>query len=193
MARPRRDANAVPTVQRILLSAEQAFASQGYERARLADIARVAGITRPSLLYHFKTKDALYAAVVSANITALTEAFAAARASEGAYDAQLLRLIGAYVDFLEARPVFSALLLRELLNKQGVMRETFRDLLVPILDGVEQWVIDSGRTPPGVPVRATLLHLAMGPLVRTAVSDLREPFWRDESGTLELTRRLLLA
>lgn len=193
MPRPRRDANTVPTVQRILAAAEQAFAAQSYERARLSDIARAAGITRPSLLYHFKTKEALYAAVVSVNITALSEAFDAARSTDGEHDEQLLALVQTYVDFLESRPSFSSLMLRELLNEQGVMRETFRDLLVPILDNVEQWVVASGRAAPGIPVRSALLHLAVSALVRTAVGDLRASFWREGSGTLALTRHLLLS
>ena len=112
MARPRQNANAVPTVQRILSSAEQEFANHGYERARLADIARGAGITRPSLLYHFKSKDALYVAVLAENLTAMTGAFDAVMSSEDPYDQQLLQLIQAYVDFLESRKAFSSLILR---------------------------------------------------------------------------------
>ena len=76
MARPRTQANAVATPERILLAAEQAFADHGYGPAKLADIARVAGIRRPSLLYHFATKEVLYAAVVSRTFERLGRALA---------------------------------------------------------------------------------------------------------------------
>ena len=56
MPRPKHNANAIPTEERILAAAEQIFGEQGFERSRLEDIAAVAGIRRPSLLYHFKSK-----------------------------------------------------------------------------------------------------------------------------------------
>jgi AcrR family transcriptional regulator len=193
MARPRQNANAIPTVQRILSSAEQAFAGHGYERARLADIARGAGITRPSLLYHFKSKDVLYVAVLAQNLTAMTGAFDAVMSSEHPYDQQLLQLIQAYVDFLESRKAFSALILRELVNKQGRMRAPIRDMFAPVIDNIERWVVRSGRTPPAVPARAALMHLATDALVRTASGDIRGPLWGPDEGTIALARRMLLA
>ena len=63
MGRPRATTQTVETAQRLLSAAEQEFGSKGFDRARLADIANIAGISRPSLLYHYNSKDALYAAV----------------------------------------------------------------------------------------------------------------------------------
>ena len=63
MGRPLASAAATATPERLLDAAEQCFA-QGYDAARLEDIAAAAGIRRPSLLYHFASKDDLYAAVV---------------------------------------------------------------------------------------------------------------------------------
>src|SRR5215213_10243748 len=48
---------------RILEAARGEFALHGYS-ARLQDIASRAGLTHPTLLYHFKSKELLYAAVI---------------------------------------------------------------------------------------------------------------------------------
>ena len=53
----------MPSQARILEAARGEFALHGYS-ARLQDIASRAGLTHPTLLYHFKSKELLYAAVI---------------------------------------------------------------------------------------------------------------------------------
>jgi TetR/AcrR family transcriptional regulator len=63
-------ANPVPpgavraTSDRILDAAEDIFAAKGYSATSLADVADVVGIRSPSLYNHFKSKQALYEAVL---------------------------------------------------------------------------------------------------------------------------------
>ena len=49
---------------RILEAARGEFAQRGFPGARLQDIAERAGLTHPTLLYHFGSKERLYAAVI---------------------------------------------------------------------------------------------------------------------------------
>jgi AcrR family transcriptional regulator len=49
---------------RILAVARGEFAEHGFTDARLQDIAERAGLTHPTLLYHFGSKEGLYAAVI---------------------------------------------------------------------------------------------------------------------------------
>ena len=55
------------STDRILEAARGEFAQHGYA-ARLQDIAERAGLTHPTLLYHFKSKERLYAADTASDV-----------------------------------------------------------------------------------------------------------------------------
>jgi AcrR family transcriptional regulator len=52
-----------PTREKILRAAYDRFYRQGYARVSVDDIAEAAGVTKKTLYYHFKSKDALCGAV----------------------------------------------------------------------------------------------------------------------------------
>jgi len=52
-------------------SAQRLFATRGYDRTSLKDIADELGITHPALYYYYKSKDALLFDVVSASMSGL--------------------------------------------------------------------------------------------------------------------------
>ena len=53
-----------PTAERILDIAEEVFAARGYAAASLVDISERVGIRAPSLYSHYRSKEALYLAVM---------------------------------------------------------------------------------------------------------------------------------
>ena len=194
MARPRKDLNATPTVDRILIAAEKIFGEEGYDKARLSDIAQDAGIRRPSLLYHFKTKETLYAAVVHRQFDLLRARFGEVVKYPGGYDVRMLALMQSWLDFIDERPAFAPLVLRGMLDGHGPVRERLLEELVPLLDWVEAWLSTAGRDhiPDGVPVRAAILQLGSDALVRAAAGPLQVPLWGERARTVELAKKLLV-
>jgi AcrR family transcriptional regulator len=74
-ARSRRAEPAVAR-DRILGAALEEFADRGYEGTSTAEIARRVGVTQPLVHYHFRSKDALWRAVVEHVFGRLDAAFA---------------------------------------------------------------------------------------------------------------------
>ncbi len=191
MGRPKAGTHAIPTVERILEAAEEAFGTQGFTLARLEDIADVASIRRPSLLYHFSTKQKLYESVVRQLFAALMQALAEAIADTESYEERVLGLMQAFLDFIEARPAFAPLLLREIIDGTGPGREILLGGVVPVIDQVEQWLRDSAgsRAPDGFNFRGAIIQVTADALVRESSGPLRIPIWGPASD-LSLVSRL---
>lgn len=97
----------------ILAAAEQEFARRGFEATRLEDVAAAVDLKRATLFYHFKDKQNLYEAVLTAAfgalISRLTEAFAA---SNEKIIVRLERAVEGWVDTVTTRPTLARLILR---------------------------------------------------------------------------------
>lgn len=195
MGRPAASALEVATPDRLLEAAEAIFSAVGYGAAKLADIAGRAGIRRPSLLYHFRSKELLYAATVERSFARLRRALATAMAAEGDFQARLLGTVDRYIEFVENEPELSRLVLRELLDESGPGRAILMKQIVPLVDVVERFVREQGRgvVHHAVPVRAAIMMIASDVFLRSAVGPLREQLWGPQQKARELARRLLLS
>lgn len=182
-----------PTIDRLLNAAAREFARSGLTGARLEDIAKKAGIRRPSLLYHFPTKESLYARVVRRAFARLGQELLAAMTRPGDFAAQVEETATAFERALENDPTLAPLILRELLDGHGPGREILLDEIAPLLDQVEHFVRlhGKGRIRPGLPVRAAILHGASDILLRASSGPLRGPLWRDPNPRL-LARMMFL-
>src|SRR5688572_14163745 len=116
MGRPRLSTVETATPDRVLAAAEEVFAAHGFARATLADIGGRAGISRPSLLYHFPTKEALYAEVVTRTFGRLAALLGQAMDGEAPFPVRVERLVRAFSGFLEAEPDHARIVVRELLE-----------------------------------------------------------------------------
>lgn len=194
------------TTERILEAAEREFAAVGYASARLADIAERAGIRRPSLLYHFESKELLYRAVVERAFDQLGAQLLRSMALAGEFDARLDALVGAFASFLDARPTLAPIIVRELIDDAehdddtsrrggGPGRAIMLDRVAPLLGTVETFVREAGSTRlrPNLPVRAAVVQVAGDLLLRSAAGALRAPLWGRGDHAKLLARTLFLA
>lgn len=129
--RPRRAGRPSVSLGRaeILRAARERFGSEGFEGASVAGIAAMLGIRPPSLLHHFRSKEALYEAAVLDMIGELEGLLAAAIAPrrEGeAFPDRLDRLSDALTDYFAAHPEAAGLLLRELGSARAPTAATAR-------------------------------------------------------------------
>lgn len=194
VGRPKVDASGPSTPNRILTAAEEEFAAAGYRVATLADIAARAGIRRPSLLYHFGTKEELYAATVQRVFTRLGAVLMGSMSGTGPFVDRLLDTATRYAEFLDREPAVSRIILREFLDSDGPGGELLVGQVAPLLDAVETFVRTQGAEDiqPGLPIRAAIMQTATDLLLRSAAVHLREPLWGTEDVVAELVRRLFL-
>ncbi|MBM3266201.1 MAG: TetR/AcrR family transcriptional regulator [Candidatus Sericytochromatia bacterium] len=171
------------TTERLLVAAERHFGREGFAAARLEDIAGDAGISRPSLLYHFKTKDDLYAAVVDRAFARLGEALGAAMVTGGEFPDRLDATIRRYLAFLDEQPQIAQIVLREFLSPSPAGRGLLMTQIRPLVDLIVRFIRVEGRgyVRPDLPLREAVLQVGMGSLVRSAAGDLRGPLWGEQT------------
>lgn len=90
------------TRQAILGAAGRAFAKSGLAGARTNTIAAAAGVNKALLYYYFKSKDALYEAVVEDHFSEFNRKALDVLNSPGSARAVLLRYVSLHMDFISA-------------------------------------------------------------------------------------------
>src|SRR3984893_6479853 len=73
LATSRQQARTAATRRKLLLAAEQTFARDGYEAARLEDIAARAGYTRGAFYANFDSKEDIFFALLEQSISGRIE------------------------------------------------------------------------------------------------------------------------
>ena len=147
---------------RILEAARIEFAQHGYA-ARLQDIAERAGLTHPTLLYHFGSKEGLYAAVIEQAM--LDWAAVTSRAVSDApvgFD-RVEALVSAAMEFFATHHDFVVIWRREAIEGGGrlevAMAEHMRPFLVRAVGFLEREV-EAGRLRAHDPIE--LMQLVYG-------------------------------
>jgi AcrR family transcriptional regulator len=111
--------------EKILAEATRLFANKGVDGTALQEVADAVGLKKPSLLYHFPSKEALHASVLEHLLTRWNDALPRllkAAARDNRFDA----ILDETIEFFAADPDRARLLLRETLDRPAQMRELLR-------------------------------------------------------------------
>lgn len=126
--------------EQILDVANALFASRGYDGTSLQAIAEEVGIRKPSLLYHYASKEILRDAVLARLMShwnqVLPQLLAAATSGTDRFDS----LVGEVIRFFATDPSRARLLYREILDRPDEMAERMRAFLQPWLAVLAEYI-----------------------------------------------------
>jgi TetR/AcrR family transcriptional regulator len=130
---------------RILRAAERVFADSGFAGARMAEIAAAAGVPKANLHYYFRSKRAIYRAVLD-NILALWLAETASITETAEPGAALARYIRAKMRFSRRYPDASRVFANEIIHGAREIGPFLRGDMKALIDGkaaiIEGWIAD---------------------------------------------------
>lgn len=127
---------------RLLLSALSHFAAKGYDGVQVKEVAEEAGVSKPTLYYHFGSKDGLFRQLclvslssMAVRVQAMVEPFLATPVKgTKAVDAACLKLTRSYLHLLLESPEFTGFILRSIAVPSP--DSNFRDLMPLVEKGL---------------------------------------------------------
>jgi len=147
-------------------SAGRLFGERGYEGTRLDDIAIAAGVTKPVLYRHFKSKRDLYLELLARHRDDLP-ALVAAMPSEGSLDERLRAVLETWLTYVEAHAYAWRMLFRDTGGGPDVRRfregvhARAREVLAQVIRSLSETRIPAREVEP----LAELLSMGMASLV----------------------------
>ncbi len=126
------------TKLKILAAAETAFAKEGFDAARLEDVAIEVGVRRASLFYYYKDKPALYQAVLENVMERLFETIQHEVNPQLPLNEQIENCAIAWVDYVWHHPNFTKILLREGAKPSEWLQQEISKLSLPLLNLLQE-------------------------------------------------------
>ncbi len=131
------------TYAKILHAAEEIFARDGFDAARMEEIAQEVGIQRAGLFYYFKDKRALYRAVLDDVLDALRETILEMLDSPAPLMKRMENCSVAWVEYVWQRPSLARIMLREGAKLSATEREEITENAGGLLSVLHE-VFDEG-------------------------------------------------
>jgi len=158
----------------ILDVARRVFGSSGFHQASMDDIAREAGVTKPTLYDHFPSKKDLYLALIDSDLENLHERVRSALSGSSGNRERIRASFQAYFDFVDEHAAGFRLLMQEAIGADADVRARIGHVRAEIAGEVADVI---ARESGGLltTARAETVALALVGMVET-VAD-REPRW----------------
>lgn len=150
-----------PRRARILATARDVFAREGFRRAEVKTIAEAAGVGKATIYKFFPSKDLLLLTVVEENLTAIRDLVLRELLSSAPPLARLENLCRAVARFLEQERDFSRLLIQEAGELLGPIQQRYLQLVdenLPVADAFFEELRRDGYFT-ALPTRATLMMM----------------------------------
>jgi TetR/AcrR family transcriptional regulator len=120
-----------PVADRILVEATRLFAAHGYAGTSIQAVAAAVGVSKPTLVYHYGSKEGLREAVLDALMNHWRQDLPRLMAAASSGGPRLDALMAAFFDFFRADPARARLLLREVLDRPDALASRIRRELQP--------------------------------------------------------------
>lgn len=111
------------TEQKIFEAARDVFHEQGYEGARMQEIADRAGINKAMLHYYYRSKDKLFEAVFRVSALKVIPKVLGIVRGDLPMSEKITQVVHAYVDLLKANPHLPGFILQELRRNPTGLRK----------------------------------------------------------------------
>lgn len=132
------------TRERLLLAAEQFFADKGFYGTSIRDVANAVGISKPSLIHHFPTKENLYSEVLKRIAAGLLDRLQEALLGNGDEREKLHAFVERFRAWSFTHENDARILMRELLDNPQRLSEVHTWHLKSLMDQLTQ-IIESGQ------------------------------------------------
>lgn len=176
---PSRQRRSAQTRAAILAAAERIFAQVGLAGARTDAIAAAAGVNKALLYYYFKSKEAIYCAIVEDHLKEFRTRALHVLSSPGSSRSVLLRYVAAHFDFVSARPYYPQLVQRMMMAGGRMLQRLAQSHFIPVYRKLRQVI---GRGVRGGEFRAvedhhtiisivalTVFYFSAAPMMRAVV------------------------
>lgn len=154
--------------------ATELFARNGYDATSLSAIAQLVGVRKPSLLYHFPSKEALRQAVLARVLSHWSEVLPEILAQATTGGRRFRALADAVCQFFVDDPNRARLLLREMLDRPEEMKLLLSEYVSPWVGVLQDYILDgqrAGTVWPDLDPHAYLLHVIHNMVAGIATAD----------------------
>src|SRR3954452_24034865 len=148
MARPKGTTDPAVTRARLVEAATRRFSADGYAWTSLAQIARDAGMTAPSLLYHYPSKDDLFNEVLRGMWRGIRHRLLPILEQDTDAETMLARAVQALLGVEQEQPTLFTQLHAALLAGDGIGAAAVNDTLLPLIDEIEAAICRAAGTSP---------------------------------------------